>query len=333
MIIVRAPLRISFVGGGTDIGDFYHTHPGKVISATIDKYVYITINPAPLTRGIHARYSEVENVSHPKLLKNDRIRETMLQLGINNDLEIGVLSHLPVGTGLGSSSSFTVALVKGFSTYIGKRLSKHSIAQTACHIEINKLSQPIGKQDQYAATFGGINIFEFNPDETVTIKPITIHPQTISDLEDHTLIFYTGISRLATSILSDQKAKTKLNIQTLKKMTELVDPFQKMLQAANFKGLGQLLHQNWLNKKSLSPKISTPTIDELYTSSIKAGAWGGKILGAGGGGCLMYITSKKTKTPVREAILETAKKLKLQHFKEFSFKFATRGVEIVSNQR
>ena len=205
MIIVRAPLRISFVGGGTDLPDFYHLSPGKVISVTIDKYVYVVINPAPLLKGITARYAIVETVNKPKELKNDRIREVMIDLKVNDNMEIGVFSDLPVGTGLGGSSSFTVTLIKGLTTYLGKRLDKDKIAELASKIEINNIKEPIGKQDQYAATFGGFNIFQFNPDETVDVHPILLDYKRKVDLENHMLVFFTGISRQASSVLAEQK--------------------------------------------------------------------------------------------------------------------------------
>src|SRR3989344_1856155 len=197
MIIVRAPLRISFVGGGSDLSDFYRISPGKVISATIDKYVYTVINPAPLLKQITVRYSVIENVNKAKELKNDRIRETMLSLGIQDNMEISTFSDLPVGTGLGGSSAFTSALIKGLSAHCGKRLSKEDIAKTACNIEIDMIKEPIGKQDQYASTFGGFNIFQFNSDETVDIDPILLDYKRRIDLENHMLVFFTGNTRQA----------------------------------------------------------------------------------------------------------------------------------------
>src|SRR5258708_10395164 len=191
MIIVRAPLRISFVGGGSDIADFYRVTPGKVISVAINKFVYVVINPTPLQKGITARYSIVETVQSAKDLKNNRIRETMLSLGIDKDLlEIGTFSHLPVGTGLGGSSSFTVGLVKGLSTYLRQRLDKTEIAEMASKIEIERIKEPIGKQDHYAATFGGFNVLQFNPDESVYIKPLLVDYKTRFDFEKHLLFFF-----------------------------------------------------------------------------------------------------------------------------------------------
>ena len=331
MIIVRAPLRISFVGGGTDLPDFYKLHPGKVISATIDKYVYVVINPAPLLQEISARYSSVENVKHVKELKNNRIREAMLLFGIEDYMEIGIFSHLKVGTGLGASSSFTVALLKGFSSYIGKRFDKKELAEQACKIEIDLIKEPIGKQDQYAASFGGFNVFQFNPDDTVDIDPILLDFKKRMDLENRMLVFFIGITRQTSSVLTEQKTKTKSQIETLKSMVDLVDIFKKKLIKGDFETLGKLLHENWLSKKKLASKISNQVIDKLYQTGTKNGAWGGKVLGAGGGGCILFLAPLQKKDKIREAMKKQAKKLKLSDFQEVPVKFVHSGVEVVSN--
>lgn len=330
MIIVRAPLRISFVGGGSDLPDFYHITPGRVISAAIDKYVYVAINHAPLLKGITARYAITEIVNNAKELKNDRIREIMLDLAIKDNMEIGVFSHLPVGTGLGASSSFTVALVKGFSAYLGKRLDKRAIAEAACRIEINLLREPIGKQDQYAATFGGFNIFQFNPNETVDVDPLLLDYKKRIDLENHMLMFFTGITRQAASVLSEQKTNTAKKVKTLKSMVKLVDLFRNKLLKGDFEALGRLLYQNWLKKKTLAAKVSNETIDKVYQTAIKAGAWGGKILGAGGGGCILFLVPLSKKEKIKKTLIKKARKLKLSDFKEIPVKFVQSGVEIVS---
>lgn len=331
MIIVKAPLRISFVGGGTDLQAFYTQIPGKVISATIDKYVYVAINPAPLLKGITARYSKIENVLDPKKLKNDRIREVLLYMDIRDNMEIGIFSHLPTGTGLGGSSSFTVALIKGLSTYLGQKTDKKEIANLACKIEIEILKEPIGKQDQYAASFGGFNVFQFNPDETVGVEPVLLDYKTRLGLEDHMVIFYTGVTRTAKSILREQKAKTSSNLKSLSLMIKLVDSFQKKLVRGNFKDLGKLLHENWLIKKMLARKISNEILDKLYETGIKNGAWGGKVLGAGGGGCLMFFVPKDSKEKLKYSLTKKALQLKLKDFKEVPIKFMHSGVEVVSN--
>ncbi len=331
MIIVRAPLRISFVGGGTDLPDFYRLHQGKVISATIDKYVYVAINPAPLLQGIIARYSEIENVKYAKDLKNNRIRETMAILNINDYMEIGTFSHMKVGTGLGASSSFTVALIKGFSAYLGKRLDKKDLAEKACKIEIDLIKDPIGKQDQYAASFGGFNVFKFNPDETVDIEPILLDYKKRIDLENHMLIFFTGITRQASDILIEQKSGIRSNFERLKSMAESVDLFKEKLLKGDFKSLGGILHENWLEKRKLASKISNNIIDKLYSTGFSNGAWGGKLLGAGGGGCLLFLVSPKKREAVKAAIKKAARRNNLLNFQEVPIKFVHSGVEVVSN--
>lgn len=331
MIIVKAPLRISFIGGGSDLPDFYRKTPGKVISATIDKYVLTAINPAPLLKGITARYSTSETVKRAKDLKNDRIREVMLKFGVEDFLEIGIFSHMPVGTGLGGSSAFTVSLIKGLSTYIGKRLSKKEIAEIACEIEIDILNEPIGKQDQYAAAIGGFNKFQFNSDESVKVEPLLLDFKTRLDLEKNMMVFFTGITRSAKNVLSEQKSKTNTNLKSLKSLVDLVDVFEKKFLKANFKAMGEILHESWLIKRKLATKISNEQIDKLYETGIKYGAWGGKILGAGGGGCIMFLVSEDQKENLREVLNKKAEKLELTDFKEVPIKFVHTGVEIVSN--
>lgn len=330
MIIVKAPLRISFVGGGTDLPVFYKKCPGQVLSATIDKYVYVAINPAPLLKGITARYSITEVVQSPKDLKNDRIREVLLDLKIKDSMEIGIFSQLPIGAGLGGSSSFTVALIKGLSTYIGKRLDKAEIAQLACKVEIDLLNEPIGKQDQYAASIGGFNVFHFNKDESVKIEPVFLDYKKRIDLENHVSLFFTGITRKASSILEEQTVNTANKLDTLKSMTELVKIFEAKLLEGDFQNLGKLLHENWLKKKTLASKISNDTLDKVYQEGINEGAWGGKILGAGGGGCLLFLSPINKKREIKDKLLKEARKLKLEDFKEIPVKFVQSGVEIVS---
>lgn len=331
MIIVRAPLRISFVGGGSDIPDFYKISPGKVLSATIDKYVYVAINPAPLIKGIAARYSELENVSHPRELKNDRIRETMLNMGIEDSMEIGVFSHMHTGTGLGGSSSFTVSLVKGLSTYLKKRLDKKEVAEIASNIEIHALKEPIGKQDQYAAAYGGFNTFKFNEDESVDVEPVLLGYETEDSLEKNIIVFFTGITRKASGVLKEQKSNMSVNIKQLKSMVKLVDAFQKKLVKGSFKDLGEILHENWVIKKKLASKISSSVIDDLYKIGLKNGATGGKLLGAGGGGCLLFFVTPSKREKLKKAMLKKAEDLKLNDFKEIPVRFTHSGVEIVSN--
>jgi len=331
MIIARAPLRISFVGGGTDLPSFYQISPGRVISATIDKYVYTVVNRTPLMKKVSARYSITELVNHPIELKNDRIREALLDLGILNGIEVGTFSHLPGGTGLGSSSSFSVGLIKALYASQGRKIDNREAAEAASRLEIELVKEPIGKQDQYAAAFGGFNVFQFNPDHSVDVMPLLLDFKKKMDLENHILVFFTGITRPAASVLTEQKVNIANKIDTLKEMADAVLKFKDLLMAGNFEELGKLLHDNWLKKKSLASCISNSVIDDLYQSGIDSGAWGGKVLGAGGGGCLMFLMETAKKNVVREAVKKAAQKNNLEYFNEIPVKFVQSGVEIIVN--
>jgi len=327
MIITRAPLRISFVGGGTDLPDFYRRYPGRVISTAIDKFVYLVINRTPLIPKISARYSISETVDRPDDLQHTRIKAALLDLEIEKGLEIGSFASLPAKTGLGSSSSFSVALMKGLHAYQGKKIDKKEAADAACRLEIELIKEPIGKQDQYAAAFGGFNVLQFNPDETVDVEPVLLDYKKRLALENHLLLFFTGVTRAASSVLTEQKSNIEKKIDTLKEMAESVFDFQGRLLSADFQGMGEMLHQGWLKKKSLASNVSNSVIDDLYNAGMNAGAWGGKVLGAGGGGCLMFLVPLEKKQAIREAVLRVVKENNLAEFREIPVKFVQTGVE------
>lgn len=331
MIVVRAPLRISFVGGGTDLPDFYNHYQGKVISTTIDKYVYVVINRTPLIPRISARYSISETVNKPEKLQHTRIKAALLDLGIKKGLEIASFASLPAKTGLGSSSSFTVALLKGLHAYFGRKLDPFEAAKLACRLEIDLIGEPIGKQDQYAAAFGGLNIIEFNSDRSVLVNPVLLDYQKRLAFENHLLVFFTGLTRDASSVLRNQRVNIKKKFSVLKKMSRSVDMFSKYLLAGKFEILGEMLHDGWQNKKSLAQNITNSLIDNLYETGIKAGAWGGKILGAGGGGCLLFIAPVDKKKNIRIKLKAKALKYKLQEFREIPIRFTQSGAEILFN--
>lgn len=331
MIVVRAPLRISFVGGGTDLPQFYTHHQGRVLSTTINKYIYLAINRTPLIPKISARYKLSETVDTPTLLHHTRIRAALIDLKIKRGIEIGSFGDLPAKTGLGSSSSFSVALLKGLHAYQGRKLDPDEVAKLACRLEIKLLGEPIGKQDQYAAAFGGLNIIEFNSDGTVKVKPVLLDFQIKRQFENHLLVFFTGMTRDASTILKDQQVNLKDKINIMKKMASSVPLFTRHLLAGNFKTLGTMLHEAWLNKRSLAKSISSSVIDELYLQGKTAGAWGGKILGAGGGGCLLLFTPIETKDRVRHALKKVSEKFSLKDFKEIPVKFVQSGAEILFN--
>lgn len=331
MIITRAPLRISFVGGGTDLPDFYRRYPGRVISTAIDKFVYLAINRTPLIPRVSARYSISETVDHPSNLQHTRIRAALLDLGIEKGLEIGSFANLPAKTGLGSSSSFSVALIKGLHAYQGKKINKKEAAEAACRLEIELVKEPIGKQDQYAAAFGGFNVFQFNPNGSVKIEPLLLDYKKRLDFENHLLLFFSGITRLASSVLTEQKANIDKKFTTLKEMSDSVSGFKDRLLKGDFEGLGKMLHQGWLRKKNLASNVSNSTIDDFYDAGMNSGAWGGKVLGAGGGGCIMFLAPISKKSAIREAVQEIARKSQLNEFREIPVRFVQSGCDIVFN--
>lgn len=334
MILVRAPLRISFVGGGTDLPDFYKQHPGRVLSVTIDKFVYVLINPTPLIDKFTVKYQKTEFVSHPSELENTRVKAALLDLNfVNSGLEIGTFADLPAKTGLGSSSSFSAALMKGLSAYGGRKLSKKEAAEMACRLEIDLLREPIGKQDQYAASFGGFNIFQFNSNGSVDVEPILIDYKKKTNLESNLLLFFTGITRPASSVLSEQRSKIEQNLETYKKMADSVYEFKDMLLRGDVKGMAAMLHEGWQRKRGLASNVSNALIDDLYEMGLKAGAWGGKVLGAGGGGCLLFLAPPEKHDEVRKTMQIMATQNQLAEFKEIPVKFINSGTDIMLNNQ
>ncbi|KKT89063.1 MAG: GHMP kinase [Candidatus Jorgensenbacteria bacterium GW2011_GWC1_48_8] len=334
MILVRAPLRVSFVGGGTDLPDFYKTHPGRVLSATINKFVYVLINPTPLIDKFTVKYQKTEFVSHPSELEHTRIKAALLDLNfVKSGLEIGSFADLPAKTGLGSSSSFSVALLKGLYAYDGKNLNKTAAAEAASRLEIELIKEPIGKQDQYAASFGGFNIFQFNSNNSVDVEPILVDYQKKSDLEKHTLLFFTGITRPASIVLSEQRSKIEQNFETYKKMADSVYDFKDKLLKGDLRGMAAMLHEGWQRKRMLASNISNSLINDLYEGGLNAGAWGGKILGAGGGGCFLFIAPPEKQNNIRESMRKIANQNQLTDFKEIPVRFINSGTDILLNNQ
>ncbi len=324
-------MRISFVGGGTDLPDFYKKYPGRVISTAIDQFVHVVVNRTPLVEKISARYSVSETVDHPKDLQHTRIKEALLDLGITKGIEIASFATLPQRTGMGSSSTFSVALIKALYTYQGKKASRAEIAEAAARLEIDLVGEPIGKQDQYAAAFGGFNVFQFNADGSVEVKPVLLDYQKAFNLQNHILLFFTGITRHASSVLTEQKANIDKKFQTLKDMADSVPEFEARLLKGDIKGLGVMLHEGWLRKKSLASTSSNSAIDGLYETGMENGAWGGKVLGAGGGGCVLFIVPPERRVAVHEALVKKAASLELADAKELPVGFVQSGVEILHN--
>ncbi len=324
-------MRISFVGGGTDLKEFYTRYPGRVISVAIDKYAYATISRPPLVKTVSVRYATSELVNHPKELKHNRVREALLHFGIHNNIDVATFSDVPVKTGLGSSSSFSVALMKALSLSQGKKVGRGEIAELASHLEIDLVKEPIGKHVQYASAFGGLNIFQFNPDHSVEVTPVRLDFRQKAAFQDHLLLFYTGISRDASSVLIEQRANVESKFEIMKKMSDSVFEFRDKLVAGDFEGLGKMLHEGWVLKKTLASNVSNPVIDNLYTAGLNAGAWGGKILGAGGGGCVLFIAPLDKKPAIRQAMQKAANTYQLQDFNEIPFSFVQSGGEILMN--
>ena len=299
MIIARSPLRISLGGGGTDLPSYYREHGGFLIAAAIDKYVYVTAL-RPFTPGIYLKYSELERVDTVSQVRHPIVREALDLLDFNTpQIEITTLADIPAGTGLGSSGSFTTALLRALCAHKRRLIHPQELAEMACHVEIERLGEPIGKQDQYIAAYGGVTCFDFNPDDSVSAVPLDIDTETLHSLEDNLLLFFTGFSRSASSILADQKARTRKNdsdmLNNLHYVKELGLRSRQALEAGDPVLFGELMHEHWEHKKKRSGGMSNPKIDEWYALARGNGAIGGKLVGAGGGGFLMFYTEDREK--------------------------------------
>ena len=290
MIITRTPLRISFAGGGSDLSAFYEQEQGAVVSTAIDKYIYITVNPK-FDHKIRASYSVTEIVDGVDELKHELIREALHLLRIKEGIEITSISDIPSqGTGLGSSSSYTVGLLNALYAYSGHMAGAERLADEACHIEIERCRKPIGKQDQYIAAYGGLQFIRFNPDGSVFTDPVICSPTTRKRLQTRLLLLYTGLTRSADDILSEQTRETKSNEAkraSLKHIVSLAHQLCEALSQEDIDAFGEILHAGWLEKRKLASNISNPHIDDWYERARTAGAIGGKLLGAGGGGFLL----------------------------------------------
>jgi D-glycero-alpha-D-manno-heptose-7-phosphate kinase len=286
-------------GGGTDLPSYYRKHGGFVLSAAINRYVYITINEAFRPRII-LKYSKLEDVERSEDIQHPIIREALRLTGITGPyLEIVSLSDIPAGTGLGSSGSFTTALLRALHTMNRNFVPPRELAEQACHIEIDLLKEPIGKQDQYIAAFGGITCFEFLPDDRVIAEPLKIASETLANLEDNLLLFFTGASRSAAEVLRDQDTRTRDNasemLENLHHTKHLGHESRDALLAGDLRKFAELMHVHWEHKKKRSPGISSSLIDKMYELARANGALGGKLIGAGGGGFLMLYTEDKTR--------------------------------------
>jgi D-glycero-alpha-D-manno-heptose-7-phosphate kinase len=323
MIITKTPLRISFAGGGTDIPAFYESEGyGAVVSATINKYVYLAIHPYFEDKFL-LKYSQSELVDNPEDVQHPLIRETLLATNTRTPLEITSFADIPSrGTGLGSSSAFCVGLIHAVSIFNGKHLPSSQIAELACHVELERLGEPIGKQDQHASAMGGLNYFKFNSDGTVFTQRISIPPTMLKELESNLLLFYTGITRSAKSILTEQREKIISEEQTratLVQMRQLADDLKDALCDKDLTSFGHILHKSWMLKQQITTSVSSPVINEIYERARTAGALGGKLLGAGGGGFFLFYVPKENQQAVRESLAD---------LKELPFSFDMQGTRI-----
>lgn len=290
MIISRTPLRISFAGGGSDLPAFYRYEPGAVLSTSINKYIYITVN-RKFDNRIRASYSITEIVDHVDELRHELIREALKLVTPRCGIEITSISDIPSqGTGLGSSSTYTVGLLNSLYAHYGQHIGAERLAREACFIEMERCKKPIGKQDQYIAAYGGLQFIRFNTDDTVFVDPVICRSETKQKLQQSLLMFYTGLTRSADAILREQSANTEndgKSRQVLRRMTQLAYQLRDALHQNDLEGFGAILHEGWLEKKKLASGISNPEIDEWYEIARRNGAVGGKVLGAGGGGFLL----------------------------------------------
>ncbi len=322
MIITRTPFRISFVGGGSDMETFYAKSQGAVLSTTIDKYMYISSHKFFFPDEIRVKYSQTETVSSIDELEHPLLREALRKSEITGGVEVSSIADIPAGTGMGSSSSFTVGLLHNLYAIRRKYVSHEQLAREACEIEIDILGEPIGKQDQYAAAFGGLNILYFNPDGSVKVEPLYIKNEVYTALQDNLLMFYTGNQRKASDILSEQKKNAgkedKFNI--LKSMVSLVFDLRDCLYQERLEDFGKILHENWILKQRLASQISNNEISDIYQTALKNGATGGKLLGAGGGGFMLFYCEKNNQAKLKEA---------LSSLRNFDFNFEREGSKLI----
>lgn len=320
MIITKTPFRVSFAGGGSDLADFYEKYGGCVLSTSINRYCYISIHPYFDENYTLLKYSENELVKNLSDIKHRIFNCILNERGIHG-VEITSTADIPGGTGLGSSSTFTVGLLNALNCYQGKYMSKGKLAEKACEVEIQKLRSPIGKQDQYAAAFGGLNFIRFHQDGEVSVSPIVMMPEIYHRLQRNLMMFYTGDTRSANSILSEQKKNISAQdkAENLKKMCALAEDMRVALERNELDSFGSLLNEGWKLKRTLASGISNPVIDEAYQTAMANGALGGKLLGAGGGGFLLFYCEPENQEKLRVAL----------RLRQFPFSFEKDGASVI----
>jgi D-glycero-alpha-D-manno-heptose-7-phosphate kinase len=322
MIITQTPLRIGLVGGGTDIPDYYREHGGRVLNCAIDKYVYVIVKQR-FDDDIYVNYSKKEIVTDVEDLEHELVREAMLVTGVNRGVEITMLADIPSsGSGLGSSSSVTVGLLHALFAHRGKQLDAAEMAEMACEIEIERCKKPIGKQDQYIAALGGLRDIRFGPGETIDAEEVELTPSERRALQQQVLLFYTGTTRSANTILSEQTANVRQTLAHLDQLRDLAGLASDRVRLGDIDGLGALLKEGWEAKRKLASGVSNPTIDAAVQRALDAGATGAKVTGAGGGGFLLTVCPIERQRAVRESLAD---------MRELPIKLDTLGTRVVLN--
>lgn len=320
MLISRTPFRVSFAGGGSDLSAFYAEEPGAVLSACIQRHMYVTVHER-FEPNLRVSYSRTETVDTVEQLEHSLVREALRLTELGPPLEVTTVADVPAGTGLGSSSSLVVGLLSALHAYAGRSPSPQQLAGQACEIEIERLGQPIGKQDQYAAAHGGLNYIRFNQDESVTVEPVRCEPSALSELERHVLIVYTYLQRSASEILGRQRANVGRQRAALRELRDIASALRANLESGfEPRAFGQGLHEAWQLKRGLADGITTPDLDAAYATARAAGAWGGKLLGAGGGGFLLLFAAPERHADIRE---------RLRRPRTLPFQVETQGSRVV----
>ena len=325
MILAKAPFRISFAGGGSDLPQFYRRQSGVVVSTTINKAIYIAIHPY-FHDKIRIKYSRTEDVATVQEIEHPIVRECLNMFHLERGMEIASFADVPAGTGMGSSSAFTVALLQALHALSGRTTTPRQLAEEACATEIERVKEPIGKQDQYASAFGGLNVIRFHPDESVDLQRIILDPEKYAEFQQRLMLFYTGGERAASSILAEQARNMfdQEKFACVAKMVGLAEEFCQELENGRLESLGPILHEGWLLKTRLARNISSPSIETYYRRAREAGADGGKLLGAGGGGFLLLYCRLEKQAQVREA---------LSDLREMAFTMTQEGAQILHNDR
>lgn len=303
MIITKTPFRMSFCGGGSDMPDFYREHGGCVVSTSINRYMYISVHPYFDENKTSLKYSETELVEDPGEIRHRIFRQVLSDMKVSG-VEITSTADVPSGTGLGSSSAFTVGLLHSLYCYKGKYVAKHRLAEEASDVEINRLGNPIGKQDQYAAACGGLNLIRFHRDDTVSVEPLIMRPETLRTLQDNIVVYFTGLTHDANRILAEQKTNIsrKDKTENLLRMCSLARAMKQSLERDELSDFGKILNEGWMKKRELASGIADPRIDAMYECAMENGATGGKLLGAGGGGFLLFYCEKHRQKKMEEAL-------------------------------